>query len=176
MKKLNVRQITCLAILLALAIVLSVIESYIPSPFPGAKLGLANLVIILSMNAFGFWMSLLLNITRVVLASCLTGSIFGMGFYMSMAGAILSFLVMYLAKRFFTCFTVVGVSLLGAFTHSLAQIFVAMAFYETVNIIYYFPLLSLLSLACGCLNGFIAELLLNNGFLKRVLLREKEHL
>lgn len=176
MKKLNVRQIACLAVLLALAIVLSVIESYIPSPFPGAKLGLANLVIILSMNAFGFWMSLLLDVLRVVLASCLTGSIFGMGFFMSMAGAILSFLAMYLAKRFFTCFTVVGVSLLGAFTHSLAQILVAMAFYGTVNIIYYFPLLSLLSLACGCVNGFIAELLLNNGFLKRVLTNEKERL
>lgn len=165
-----------MAVLLALAIALSIVESFIPSIFPGAKLGLANLVIILSINTFGFWMSFLLDLLRVVLASCLTGAIFGMGFFMSLGGALASFLMMYLAHRFFKCFTAVGVSLLGGFTHALAQILIAALFYNTFEIVYYFPLLSLLSLLTGCLNGLLAELILKNDFLKRVLGVEKERL
>lgn len=168
MKKLSVRKITMIAALLSLAIALSVVESYIPIGIPGAKLGLANLITILTLYYFGFVTALFVSLLRVVVASLITGSILGMGFLMSLSGALFSLLLMWLLKRFARCFTVVGVSIAGAFIHSLSQIGVAMIYYQSTSIIYYFPLLALISLLTGTLVGFLSEYTLDNDYLRRV--------
>ncbi len=170
MKKLSVRKITMIAVLLSMAVALSVVENFIPLGVPGAKLGLANLVTIITLYYFGFPTALLVSLLRVVTSSLITGSIFGMGFVMSFAGALLSLFVMALLKRFAKCFTVVGVSIAGAFIHSLAQIGVAIIYYGSASIIYYFPLLALISLLTGTLIGFLSEFTLNNSYLRRVIL------
>ncbi len=168
MKKLSVRKITMIAALSSLSIALSVVESYIPLGVPGAKLGLANLVTILTLYYFGFYIALFVSLLRVVVASLITGSILSMGFVMSFSGALASLLLMALLKKFAHCFTVVGVSIAGAFMHSLTQIGVAMIYYQSTAIAYYFPILSIISLLTGAIVGFLSEYTLNNDYLRRV--------
>jgi heptaprenyl diphosphate synthase len=164
---LTVRKIAFIAMLTAMALVLSIVETFIPSGVPGAKLGLANLVILLALNYFGFWITLAINLTRILLASFCTGTFLTMGFYMSLAGGVVSYLVMYVFHRWFKIFTPVGVSIVGAYFHSLAQICVGVIFMESVAVFYYFPLLALISLATGTINGIICETLLGNAYLSR---------
>ncbi len=175
-EKLSIRKITTISILLALAIGLSIVENYIPFGIPGAKIGLANLIAILTLYFFGFWMGFATSLLRVIAASLITGSILGMGFMMSLAGALLSFLLMAFAKRMLPCFTVVGVSILGAFSHSLAQIFVAMVYYASVSIMYYFPPMALISLLTGTCIGFVCEYILKNQYLQRIAEEKKTRL
>jgi len=163
----NVRKITFVGVLTAMALALSVIESFIPSGVPGAKLGLANLVILVSLSYFGFFTTLAIDVVRILLASLITGTFLSMGFYMSLAGGLCSFLVMYVFHRWLKVFTSVGVSLMGAYVHSLAQVFVAVIFLESWSVFYYFPLLAAISLLTGLLNGMLAEAILNNSYLKR---------
>ena len=151
----------------AMALILSIVESFIPFGVPGAKLGLANLIIMLAIYFFGFWTGLIIDIVRIVAASLATGTILGMGFVMSLAGGLLSFFLMYLLIRLAKLFTPVGVSVIGAYSHSLAQILVAVIYMGTWGVIWYFPLMAFISLATGTANGFIAEALLSNHFLAK---------
>ena len=163
----RVRKVTLIAMLLAMALTLSIAESFIPFGIPGMKLGLANLVILLSIYYFGFWIPLAIDLARVLVASLFTGTFLQMGFVMSMSGAILSFFLMYVAYRLFKIFTPVGVSILGAYSLALAQSFIAVIYLENWGVFYYFPVMAFASLVTGTLNGFIVEGLLANRYLSK---------
>lgn len=137
------------------------------------KLGLANLVILLSIYYFGFWTSLAIDLARVVVASLFTGTFLGMGFVMSLSGALLSFFLMYLIARWIKIFTPVGASVAGAYAHALAQIFVAVLYLGTWGVFYYFPLMAVVSLATGTVNGFLVEAILSNRYLQRAVAEMK---
>lgn len=158
--RMSVRKMCAMALFLALAIILSYVESFIPFWLPGVKPGLANLVIILLLYGYDWYDALLVDIARVFLAALLRGTIFQMPFFMSLAGALVSFGVMLLAKVVFKKLTIYGVSILGAYFHSLAQVLVGVLFLSTWGVFYYFPFISLLSMATGILNALLAERIL----------------
>ncbi len=172
-KKFTVKQITLLAMLLSLALVLSIAESFIPFGIPGLKLGLANMVILLAIYYFGFWVALAIDILRVVISSIAVGTFLAMGFAMSMAGALLSFFVMYIFYRWFKAFTPVGTSVAGAYSHALAQIIVGVIYLGNWGVFYYFPVMAIASLITGTFNGFIVELILQNKYLATAVGYEK---
>ena len=158
--RLTSHKIAFLSVMLALAVVLGYVESFIPSWIPGAKPGLANLVIVILMFTYPFYDALLVSLLRVFIVALLRGTIFQMPFYMSLAGALLSLAFMLIAYFFFKFLTIYGISLLGAYVHSLAQILVAYLFTESPGVFYYFPFVSLLSLAAGLLTALVADHLL----------------
>ena len=164
----TVKRMSALAISTALAVVLSYVEGFIPFFLPGVKPGLANLVIILLLYGIGWQDALIVDILRVFLASLLRGNIFQMGFFMSLADAICSFLVMLLAKSCFKKLTIYGTSILGAYVHTLAQILVGVPFLGSWSIFSYFPFISLISIVTGILTGIIAERILKTGVLQRI--------
>ena len=87
----NVRKMALIGILTAIAIALSVAESFIPSiGIPGVKLGLANIVILIVLYEVGILEAVLINLLRVVVTGLIRGTIFSMGFLMSLTGAVLS--------------------------------------------------------------------------------------
>ncbi len=164
-KRYSIHKIAFLSIMLALAIVLGYVESFIPSWIPGVKPGLANLVIIILLYSCPFYEALLVSLLRVFIVALLRGTIFQMPFYMSLAGAIASFAIMCLAYFLFEkklhILTIYGVSLLGAYFHSLAQVGVAAIFVEHgLTTFFYFPFISLLSLLAGLLTSFLADKIL----------------
>ena len=167
MKRYSVKKIAFLAIMLALAIVLGYVESFIPSWIPGVKPGLANLVILILLYSCPFYEALLVSLLRVFIVALLRGTIFQMPFYMSLSGAILSFAMMCLAYFLFEkklhVLTIYGVSLLGAYAHSLAQVAVAAIFVEHgATTFFYFPFISLISLAAGLLTAILGDKLLQS--------------
>ncbi|MCR6544257.1 Gx transporter family protein [Dehalobacterium formicoaceticum] len=158
------RELTTVSVLVALATVLHVIESFFPSPLPipGAKLGLANIVTLLTLVLFGWKTGFLVAFLRIMLGSLLSGSLLTTGFFLSFAGAITSTLMMALCLYFFTGFSVIGVSVVGAVFHNLGQLAMAGLLIEHMAIFFYLPVLLLAAIPTGLFTGFILKYLLKH--------------
>ena len=62
----NTHKIALVGVLTAAAIVVSILESFIPSVgIPGVKLGLANILIIITLYEIGVVEAILVNLIRV---------------------------------------------------------------------------------------------------------------
>ena len=165
--KLKVRDITILSLLTALCIVLSVIDSYIPNFIIGMKLGITNIIILVSLYTYGFLPTLFINIIRVMLASFIRGTFLSMGFMMSLMGALFSLLIMALLKRFFKKIHIIGISVIGSIIHSLTQIIVGCIYMGTSSFFYYLPILSFTSIITGIFIGIIANYILKLNIVKK---------
>jgi heptaprenyl diphosphate synthase len=148
-----------MGMLTALAFVFSYIESLLPINLgvPGIKLGLANLVIIVTLYTIGIKAACTLSLVRIVL----TGFTFGnpVSMIYSLAGGILSLVIMILAKRSKT-FSVTGVSVLGGVFHNFGQIMVAAVVVEMASLFYYLPVLILSGTIAGVAIGMLASILI----------------
>ena len=152
----SAKRIAKMSMLVALAIIFSYIEFLIPINLgvPGIKLGLANLVIVIAlytMNTMDVW---LISILRILILGFMFGS--GMSIIYSIAGAVLSLIVMCIIKRI-KGFSIVGVSIAGGVCHNIGQIFVAMLVVETTGILYYMPALLVAGVITGAIIGIISK-------------------
>ncbi len=155
----DLRKTVKLSMLLALSIVLSLIESYIPvvgSIIPGVKLGLANAVVILVIYLYGFKDALFLSLSRVLIIGIMRTGLFNIIFFFSLSGAVLSVVFMFLCKKM-TKLSVVGVSIIGAIMHSVGQILVVIIYMNNVNIVFYLPYLIIFSIPTGIIVGLTAK-------------------
>lgn len=152
------KRIACLGLFIALAFVLSYVEYLLPLNIgiPGAKVGLANLVVMVALYTVGKKDAALLSIVRVVLVGFTFGNL-AMMLY-SMAGALLSFVVMLIAKRT-KLFSITGVSVLGGVFHNVGQIIVAMFVLETASLLYYLPFLIVIGTISGIVIGVISSMI-----------------
>lgn len=150
----RVQKLSASAALTALALIFSYIELLIPISFgiPGIKLGLANVVALVALYTLGASYSLSINVLRVLLSGLLFGNVFAIVY--SLAGALLSFLVMLLLKKT-DRFSIVGVSMAGGVFHNLGQITVAALVVENSKLFYYFPALLFAGMATGILIGIV---------------------
>lgn len=155
----HVKKMVNLGMLLAVALLLSYVESLIPFGFgiPGIKMGLANLAVILCLYRWGGKEAIALNVMRILLAGFLFGNLYSI-FY-SLAGGVVSFFTMWLAKKW-NRLTIAGVSVLGGVSHNLAQIAVAAFVVETAGVFYLIPYLLISGIITGLLIGFVGRLLL----------------
>ncbi len=143
--------------LLLLAISIHVLEASMPSLGPWFKPGLANLITLIALLWMGPRAALLIAIWRIVLGSLLIGTLFTPTFIMSMAGGISAAVLMIAAFRLLPCLSVVGISLLGAVAHMLAQfVTVETLFIQQPHIYFMLPPLLLLSAVTGWINGALA--------------------
>ena len=148
----NTRRLVTLAATVAVAMVLSYLESLIPAftAIPGIKVGFANIAIIFTLYRLGAREAVLVSVIRVALSSILFGS--PVSFIYALAGATLSLTLMAILKRF-TPLATVTVSIVGGITHNLAQIGVASLLLETDVFTYYFPFLLLSGTVAGIVVG-----------------------
>lgn len=149
-------------VLVALALILSYVETWIPINFgiPGIKLGLSNLVVIISIYKYGLKKSFFLGITKVLLSNILFGNLSSMIF--GLVGMICSVFLMCMLKKT-RKFSVIGISMAGGIAHNLGQIFVAMFIIQSFAIIFYLPVLLLSGMITGILIGIVA-----NEIIKRI--------
>ena len=157
--KISTRTIATYGLLLAAALILSYVESLIPPFFaiPGIKVGLTNLVVLLALYLLGTKSALFLNIIRVLLAGLLFGNAFSLLY--SLAGAILSWIVMILLKKSGK-FGVTAVSIAGGVCHNVAQILVAMFVLQTVSVAWYLLILWFTGILAGAVIGIISAILI----------------
>ena len=155
----RLRRLTTDALLISLALVLSIAERWIPLeliiPVPGVKLGLANIVTLVAILC----LYPVDAIALVTIRSMIMGLISGLTTLMfSLSGGLLALLLMWLARRLYErVFSVVGISLIGAAAHNIGQIFVAgLILREPLLLTTYLPVLLLASLVTGTLTGVAA--------------------
>jgi heptaprenyl diphosphate synthase len=143
--------------LLMLAIGLTVFEASLPSLGPWFKPGLANLVTLLALLLMGPRAAMKLAIGRIIVGSFFIGTLFTPTFIISMAGGLTAALVMIAAWRWIPGISLVGISLLGALAHMLAQ-FVSVEFLFIQQPALYYALPPLLAISCisGWINGALA--------------------
>ncbi len=152
------KKIALLAMLVSVALVLHVTESLLPLPYiaPGVKLGLANIVSLMTIVLFGVKEALTVVLIRTFLGSLLGGV--PSNFIFSSVGGILSTLVMYgMYTRFGSKFSIIGVSVAGAFAHNLGQIFMAGLVIENFGVYIYLPALTVSAVITGMFIGFTAK-------------------
>ena len=152
------RSVALTGLLIALALILSYLESLVPMSLavPGVKLGLPNIVIVFALYRLRPGVAGAISLLRVALVALLFGSVLSLAY--SAAGAVCSFLVMLLMKRTgrFGC---TGVSVAGAVAHNLAQVAAAALLLETGALAWYLPVLCLTGTLAGVCIGLLAALL-----------------
>lgn len=161
MKKIN--KMVFISLLVSIGLALSVLESSIPLPIalPGARLGLSNMVVLVTIVIFGFKDGIKVAMLKSGVLMLVTGSI--SSFMYSFTGAILSCIVMYIIYKYFSkVFSLIGVSIFGALAHNFAQVSVASAILKNIRIYSYLPLLMLLSLFTGYFVGLTSIYIVDN--------------
>ena len=154
---LRTKKLALSAIIAALAMILSYVEAMVPMPvpIPGIKLGLANLVILLAIYRLGFKYALAINCIRIFVTGLLFTGVFGILY--SLAGGLLSLLVMYLLYRT-EIFSMVGVSMAGGVAHNLGQLLTACLIMSNIRLMSYFAVLLFAGIGSGILMGIVAWL------------------
>lgn len=151
-----------IARLAAAAIVLAVAEAAIPLPLPGVKPGLANIVILVVLLRWGWRDALWVALLRVFAGSLLLGQFFAPGFFLALAGALSSLLMLGLAvhlpRRWFGP---VSLSILAAFAHIAGQLLLARVWLVPHDGLFYLiPVFALAATVFGLVNGLVAGHLL----------------
>jgi heptaprenyl diphosphate synthase len=164
----KVQKMALLGVLTAAAIVIAILESFIPSiGIPGVKMGLANIVILIILYELGIWEAGVVNLLRVLVVSLVRGTFLSMGFLMSLTGAALSFGVMVLFYLLIKKFSIIGVSVIGSVFHVTGQIIVAMIFLGSAYIFLYLPIIAISAIITGVFVGITAKLIINTGVIKK---------
>lgn len=149
------------AALLALGIVLYVLEGLFPPllPLPGAKLGLSNILVLFTMLFLGYKEGILLALARSILGSFISGTALAPGALLSLSGGLTSAIVVALSLKFLLPpLGLVGVSILGAVTHNVAQFLIVYFLFsqQVSGLFYYLPVLLFFALVSGLVTGLIA--------------------
>ena len=150
------KKVTVMARCIALAMILSYVESQIPSPgIPGVKLGLANLVVVFALYRLGWKEAVGISLLRVFLVSLLFGHAASLAY--SASGAALSLVGMILLKKTdkLSC---VAVSVIGGVLHNAGQILMAWALMGA-NVVWYLPVLVLSGTVAGIAIGIVSAIL-----------------
>lgn len=152
------KKVTFLALSVALAMILSFVESQIPAlvAIPGIKAGLPNIAIVFILYSVGWKEAVAVSLIRIFLVSLLFGNIQTMTF--SLAGALVSLLGMILLKKtdWFSC---IAVSITGGILHNVGQIIAACLWTQTAQIAYYLPVLLVSGTVSGALIGLLAGIM-----------------
>lgn len=148
------RKLIFLSLLSALGIVLGLFESIIPLPIavPGARLGLSNMVVLVTILSIGYRECLVVSVFKTVILVLVTGNV--SSFFFSFGGAFLSAIAMILAHKFLSNYlSPIGISEIGSYFHNVGQVLVASYIIKTTSIFAYLPFLIILGIFTGYFVG-----------------------
>ena len=152
------KKVTFLSLMVAYSLVLYIIETYIPNPliaiFPGAKLGLSNIITLVSLLILGVRDTFIILTVRIILSSIFAGPMSYLLF--SIGGAYLSLICMYLCNKLKNL-SVICVSIVGAIGHNIGQLLVASMIVQNINMIGYLPFMLIASLVTGIFVGLVSK-------------------
>ncbi len=159
MQKGKTNRIALYGMLIAAAMILSYIETFIPvfAAVPGMKIGLANIVVVFALYSMGTKQAAAISAVRILLVAFSFGNLFSMAY--SLAGAVLSLAVMALMKKS-GAFGVAGVSVAGGVCHNIGQLILAAFLLETSRLMYYLPFLIISGAVSGTAIGILAAVVI----------------
>lgn len=154
-----------IALLSAYAVAIHSFESMLPSPIPWFRLGIANIITLVTLMLYGFRSAMTVTLIRIILSSIFIGTFLGPGFILSLGGGVLSTTAMGIIFSLLPgLFGPLGLSLIGALFHNIAQLFLAYILFvrQIQPILIISPILILLGTVTGVVNGIIAGVLIKN--------------
>jgi heptaprenyl diphosphate synthase len=160
----RVQKLARLALLLALATVIHTAEGLLPITVMWFRFGFANIIGLATLYLFGFKAAIFITLGRIFLGSLISGLFGSPAFVLSLAGGTCAILAMGLIYRLFGgLFSEIGVSLVGALVHNLAQLTVVyLLLVRNEGIFLLLPLMLLTAVGTGFLNGLAARFLINH--------------
>lgn len=163
----NIRKIAYGGVMIVLGLIFGYVESLFQIVIAGVglKVGISNIVTLVSIYTFGPYGAFLVVFSRVILQSILFGNFQSLAF--SFAGFLLSFVAMNIAihiiKNFrdpFSGVSIYIISIVGGIMHNMGQLIVAIIFIKTFRVLFLIPIYFVAGALAGLIVGFVAKLLL----------------
>ncbi len=144
------------------AIALSLVDAAIPSPLPGVKPGLANIVILLVLHREGWRTAVWVSLLRIFASSLMLGYFMAPGFFLSLTGGLCSLAILGLTARLpQRWFGPVTASIFAALGHIAGQLLLARLWLIPHDGVFLLaPIFAATALGFGLLNGLIVAQLL----------------
>jgi len=151
-----------LALFIALAVSLHILEALLPSPIPWLRLGLANVMTLSALYLYDGRAAWTVSLARVGIGALLLGRLFSPGFWLALTGTIVATSVMIIVHRICGRYlSPVGVSAAGAAGHALGQVLAARLLIIQHEAIWQIaPLFLFFTVFSGVLTGWLATILL----------------
>ncbi|MDT8422047.1 MAG: Gx transporter family protein [Desulfuromonadales bacterium] len=163
LKLTQARRRVFLALFIAIAVSLHILETLLPSPVPWLRLGLANVMTLATLYLYGGRAAWTVSLIRVGVGALLLGRLFSPGFWLAAAGAIVATSAMIIMHRVAgRRLSPIGISAIGSAGHALGQIVAARLLVIQHEAVWQIlPLFLLFTVFSGVLTGFFAALLLD---------------
>lgn len=156
MKITSTKRFVYITLLSAMAITINILESTLIPTMPfGIRIGLANIIALITIEILGIKEMLIVNAMRVVIGNLLRGLIFGTTFWIALGGVILSSLFLILCYKFKS--SLLFMSLVSSVAHTVGQVFVVMFIYNQTSMIAIVPYLLIGAIPTGILTGIVAK-------------------
>lgn len=152
------RKTVKLGILISFALIISLFENMmpIPIPVPGVKLGLSNIVLLVTLLMFGLKEGLIVGVSKSLLMVLVSGRLASLPY--SLTGTIFALMAMYLSHRYLSRWlSLIGVSELGSLFFNFGQLLAASFILSNIRIMVYLPLMALMGVATGYIVGITSK-------------------
>ena len=157
MKVSKTKHFVYITLLSAMAIAINLLERMLTVSMPfGMRLGLANIIAMITIDILGVKEMIIVNLMRVLIGNLLGGTIFGSTFWISAGGVLLSSIVLVIVKKGFNM-SIISTSMLCAIAHSVGQVVIVMFLYKTAAMMTVVPLLLITSIPTGIFTGLVTS-------------------
>ena len=145
-------------ILLSFSIILSYIEVILPfnAGIIGVKIGLANIVTIISLHILDIKWTLIINLLRLIIIGLISPNI--IRFILSVSGFLVSFIVMCILLKVLG-FSIIATSILGGVSHNVTQIIVVSLIFLDGLFIQFISIYIIFGIISGLIVGIVSDML-----------------
>ena len=150
------KKVILISLFVSVALIVSLLEYYIPIPIPNVRLGLSNIIIINSILLFGFKDTFFISFLKAILLVIILGN--PISFIYNFSAGFTSIVTMYILNKFCSKYlSLIGISVLGSVSHVMVQILVSMVLLNTRTLINFIPFLGIIGVFTGILVGIISN-------------------
>lgn len=150
------KKVILISLFVSVALIVSLLEYYIPIPIPNIRLGLSNIIIINSILLFGFKETFFISFLKAILLVIILGN--PISFIYNFSAGFTSIVTMYILNKFCSKYlSLIGISVLGSVSHVMVQILVSMVLLNTKTLINFIPFLGIIGVFTGILVGIISN-------------------
>ena len=150
------KKVILISLFVSVALIVSLLEYYIPIPIPNVRLGLSNIIIINSILLFGFKETFFISFLKAILLVIILGN--PISFIYNFSAGFTSIVTMYILNKFCSKYlSLIGISVLGSVSHVMVQILVSMVLLNTRTLINFIRFLGIIGVFTGILVGIISN-------------------
>jgi len=155
--KVNYQYLYLLSLLSALTLSLYLFEVFLPRPVPFLRIGLSNIIVLSLVYSKLYKEGLIICFVKSIIGNFILGLLFSVNFILSLVGSLLAWFMMFLFHRVVGRFSLLGISIIGAYAHLMGQlIMVKILFIKSGAVYSLYPLIVLLSIVFGIITGLLS--------------------